>query len=93
MGGKCLDESYISAAMKTVVLDRFNSAGDTKKQDLLLAAGIKACEIKRRRRVKENSTIRRAYQYSYAISTGTEASYVCREAYICQSAWCGHFSD
>ncbi|KAI0222812.1 hypothetical protein LSAT2_025932, partial [Lamellibrachia satsuma] len=42
MGEKCLDESYISAAMKTVILDRFNSAGDTKKQDLLLAAGIKA---------------------------------------------------
>ena len=81
MGEKCLHESYISAALKTVILDRFNSAGDTKKQDLLLAAGIKACEIKRRRQVKEISTIRRAYQYSYAISTGTEASYVCREAY------------
>ena len=30
-GGRCLDEAYISAAAQTVILDRFNSAGDTKK--------------------------------------------------------------
>ena len=39
-----------------MILDRFNSAGDTKKQDFLLASGIKAYEIKRRRQVKENYT-------------------------------------
>ena len=39
-----------------MILDRFNSAGDTKKQDILLASGIKAYEIKRRRQMKENYT-------------------------------------
>ena len=47
----------------------------------MLAGGIKALEVKRRRKVKEDSTINRAYQYSYAISTGTNNSFVCREAY------------